>query len=60
MRIRYEIIFRKNREKNLLAVQWLELQALATESPGSIIGQRTKVPQVAHHSQKKISIKKKR
>jgi len=33
--------------------QWLGLQALMAEGPGSIPGQETNIPQAAWHSQKK-------
>ena len=36
---------------NSLTVQWLGLQALTAEGPGSIPGWGTKIPQAAQHAQ---------
>ena len=41
---------------NYPEVQWLRLQTLTTEGPGSTPGQGTKIPQATWHSQKKNSI----
>ena len=35
------------KQKNSLAVQWLELHAFTDEVPDLISGQRTKIPQLA-------------
>ena len=39
---------------NSLVVRWLGLGALTAKGPASIPGQRTKIPQAARHSQKKV------
>ena len=41
---------------NYPEVQWLRLQTLTTEGPGSTPGRGTKIPQATWHSQKKNSI----
>ena len=38
---------------NSLAVQWLRLGTVTAVAPGSIPGQRTKIPQTTQHGQKK-------